>query len=280
MRSQFILILIGFLLVAASCKKDNNNKLPQPEESTFQLIKTHESNLHQILVYSLNAEFSVGYNEIFIQVKDKYTGSLLSPEVMECVPLMHMTSKVHSCPHSAMQEGDNGLYNGFVIFQMAGNSSEYWELQLQYSIEGAAYNENLRIEVDQERPNHRSVAVFKGSDDKKYVLCLLPFKPRVAINDVSAMLYEMEDMIRFNPVTDYIIGLDPRMPGMGNHSSPNNVDFSFHTSELRYEGQLSLTMTGYWVLNLMLYDGQGSLIKGEEIQAGTTQSTLYMELEF
>jgi hypothetical protein len=74
--------------------------------------------------------------------------------------------------------------------------------------------------------------------------------------------------------------LDPRMPGMGNHSSPNNTDLSYNSSDTMYHGDLSLTMTGYWVLNLKLVDDNNTVLKGEDVTEENTQSSLYLELEF
>ena len=88
----------------------------------------------------------------------------------------------------------------------------------------------------------------------------------------------MESMISFPIVENYTIMLDPRMPGMGNHTSPNNTDLSFENSI--YNGDLSLTMTGYWVLNLKLMNNENVLLKGEDVTEEHIQSSLYLELEF
>src|SRR5699024_11274890 len=67
-----------------------------------------------------------------------------------------------------------------------------------------------------------------------------PEKPEVKINDMEAILYKMEDMMTFSIVENFTIPIDPRMPSMGNHSSPNNEDLTYrHTSET-YKGKLSL----------------------------------------
>jgi len=84
----------------------------------------------------------------------------------------------------------------------------------------------------------------------------------------------------FPKVEDYTITLDPRMPGMGNHSSPNNTDLSYNISDNLYHGDLSLTMTGYWVLNLKLLNDANTIIKGEDVTEENPKSSLYLELEF
>jgi hypothetical protein len=69
------------------------------------------------------------------------------------------------------------------------------------------------------------------------------------------------------------------MPSMGNHSSPRNVN-CVQGLEGLYYGTVSLTMTGYWKFNLMLYNDQGTLIKGEEVTEQNESSSLYFEVEF
>ena len=70
------------------------------------------------------------------------------------------------------------------------------------------------------------------------------------------------------------------MPSMGNHSSPNNTDLTYSVLDNMYHGNLSLTMTGYWVLNLKLMDADNTLLKGEDVTPTNLQSSLYLELEF
>jgi hypothetical protein len=70
------------------------------------------------------------------------------------------------------------------------------------------------------------------------------------------------------------------MPGMGNHTSPNNTDLSFNSLDNFYYGDLSLTMTGYWKLNLKLMNTDDDVLKGEDVTDDNESSSLYLELEF
>jgi hypothetical protein len=83
----------------------------------------------------------------------------------------------------------------------------------------------------------------------------------------------------FPVVDDYTIKIDPRMPSMGNHTSPNNVDLTQGSDDL-YHGKLSLTMTGYWKINLQLMNSQDEVLKGETITEETPASSIYLEIEF
>ena len=90
----------------------------------------------------------------------------------------------------------------------------------------------------------------------------------------------MESMMSFPMVEDFSFALDPRMPGMGNHSSPNNTDLTYNVADTMYHGNLSLTMTGYWVLNLKLLNASDDILKGEDVTEDNEKSSLYLELEF
>ncbi len=107
-----------------------------------------------------------------------------------------------------------------------------------------------------------------------------PKVPEVAVNNMVALLFKMENMMNFPAVENYKITLDPRMPGMGNHSSPNNVDLSYDAASQTYMGKLSLTMTGYWKLNLKLLNETGEIVKGEAVTEENFESSLFFEIEF
>ena len=89
----------------------------------------------------------------------------------------------------------------------------------------------------------------------------------------------MENMMNFPRVNNYTVNTDPRMPSMGNHGSPNNVNLT-QSTDLLYNGKLSLTMTGYWKINLQLLNSANEVLKGEEITDTTTASSIYFEVEF
>ena len=175
---------------------------------------------------------------------------------------------------------DKTVYTGFIVFQMASNADEHWELNLEYNFGGTTYTTSKQIEVNAPTDGNRTVNVFTGTNDTRYVLAIVPFAPEVAINDFSAVLYKMDSMISFPIVEDYSIAIDPRMPGMDNHSSPNNENLVYDRDTGSYTGKLSLTMTGYWKVNLQLLNPDGVLLKGEAVTEENESSSLYFELEF
>ena len=137
---------------------------------------------------------------------------------------MHMTSMSHSCPKSALSPSVSqpNMYTGYIVFTMAQNASEYWDLKVDYTINGTQYTATTVLDVP--ATSKRVVTSFKGSDNVKYVMAYIdPKNPKIATNDLTIGLWKMQDMMNFSVVDGYTVKIDPRMPSMGNHSSPNNI---------------------------------------------------------
>lgn len=277
----FAILIFPLAFIGCSDDKDDDTPEPNPIEGLVMIYEFPSSD-HIVEVYAEKQKLEVGYNEIAIRVKDLAKDQYISNANMSWMPMMHMETKQHSAPHSMLDNLENGtVYKGHIVFQMAGNETEYWDLSLKYSLNGQPMSEANRIDVVQPANDLKKVQVFMGSDDKRYILAYVsPKNPQVAVNDLRSVLYEMEDMMNFLVVWDYKITIDPRMPGMGNHSSPNNQDMVYNPFIKTYDVKLSLTMTGYWVINLKLINQSGETLKGEDVTEANPKSSLYFEMEF
>lgn len=277
--AQLCFIAILATLSFISCSKDEPAEILPGELDGLQLAKTISNEDHTVEIYTASGKFQTGYNQIFFQVKDK-NKVLINNATASWTPTMTMMSMSHSCPASAVskKQGAASTYTGYIIFQMASNDMEFWELGIDYKINGTDYSVKDKIQVDASAK--RVSESFQGNDGKRYILALVePSEPKVATNDMTVALYQMETMMKFVPVDNYKIIIDPRMPGMGNHGSPNNVNLSQGTDKL-YHGKLSLTMTGYWKINLQLADAAENIQKGEAVTAENESSSIYFEIEF
>ncbi len=272
-------ITILLSIIITSCSDEDK----EPVNEVKDLIKVQEilNENHIIELYTENGQFIQGYNDITIRIKDKSNQSFIENAIVSWNPVMHMVSKTHSCPKSEIVKvaGRETIYNGYIVFQMPENADEGWDLTFNYSINGVDYEAKGDISVPMSEK--RVVTTFTGMDDVKYILALVePRNPDVKINNMKVGLYKMENMMNFPEVVNYKVLLDPRMPSMGNHSSPNNEDLFYNSHSKMYEGKLSLTMTGYWRLNLILLNNDGDVLKGEEVTEEHENSSLYLELEF
>jgi hypothetical protein len=238
---------------------------------------------HTIELYKHMSGLEQGYNEVALKIKDKTTNQYITNATVTWMPLMHMTAMTHSCPKSPITKVSTGgsVYEGYIVFTMAQNAMEYWDLKIDYTINGTAYSMTSVIDVPASAKQR--VTTFTGSDNVKYVVAYAdPHHPKVGINDMFAGVWKMQDMMTFPVVDNLKLKIDPRMPSMGNHGSPNNVDLTQTVAGDLYNGKLSLTMTGLWRINLQLVNASGTVLKGETIVEGDplSVSIIYFEIEF
>ena len=277
---KYLSVLLVSLLTFSCSSDDETTPVNTDELNGLVQIQEFSNDTHTVELYSKSGTLKQGYNALSLRIKDKDSNDFVTDASLSWNPVMYMANMQHSCPKSEIVKttGKQTLYNGYIVFQMASHGSEYWELTVNYSINGNNYTVSETIQV---HPSDKQrVATFTGTDDARYVLALIePDTPTVSQNDMVAGLFKMENMMTFSTVNNYTIKIDPRMPSMGNHGSPNNIDLT-QKADGFYHGKLSLTMTGYWKINLQLLNQQNEVLKGEEVTAENESSSLYLEIEF
>lgn len=273
-----LLVLITFAF--ASCSSDTTEPTLNELDGLTKFQEITNAT-HTIELYKHLSGLEQGYNEVAFRIKDNATSQYVKNATVTWMPMMHMTSMSHSCPKSIIEKesAEATLYQGYLVFQMAQNTTEYWDLKMDYTINGTAFSVTSKIDVP--ASSKQRVTTFKGTDGVKYVVAYTaPHHPKVAVNDIEVAIFKMQDMMNF-PVADNLkLKIDPRMPSMGNHSSPNNVDLTQANAGGLYKGKMSLTMTGYWKLNLQLLNANNDVLKGETVTDIVPASSLYLELEF
>lgn len=282
-KTIFALLAMAFLVISCRTSDDDPINAVNPNTEIEGLLKIKEvtNDTHVIELYSKSGTTTLGYNDIKLRIKNKSTNQYEKNATITWKPMMHMTSMMHSCPNSTVQKvtSDGSLYSGYIVFQMPENATEYWDLKIDYTIGSTTYTATTIINVPVE--TKKTVNSFMGSDGVKYVVAYIdPKSPKVATNDMTLGVWKMQDMNNFPVVDGYTVKVDPRMPGMGNHSSPNNVHATQTAAGKLYNGKLSLTMTGYWKINLQLVKGDGTVVAGQEVTDANPASTIFFELDF
>lgn len=283
MKLKYILPILFIALFTTACSSDddNNNNTQINEVEGLTKIQDIVNSNHTIELFNKTGIFSTGYNHVTFRIKNTDDDTYYQNANISWMPMMQMPTMQHSCPRSTIEKvaGKQTIYEGTVVYQMTGMDGSGWSLTFNYTIDDVDYSVTDTITVSQN--SNQNVTSFMASDETRYIIALIePENPIIGINDLTVGLYKMESMMSFPKVEDYTITLDPRMPGMGNHSSPNNTDLSYNISDNLYHGDLSLTMTGYWVLNLKLLNDANTIIKGEDVTEENPKSSLYLELEF
>ncbi|WP_033961497.1 hypothetical protein [Psychroserpens jangbogonensis] len=283
---KFIYILLPILFLSVlttSCSSDDDDDDPIITNEVEGLSKILDltNATHTVELFNKEGDFYTGYNAISIRLKDNATDAYIEDASFSWMPMMQMPTMQHSSPRSAIikASGKNTVFEGYIIYQMTNTDGSGWSLTVNYTIDGVDYTASDAITVRQN--DNQNVTSFMGSDDSRYIISLIkPNNPIIGINDLMVGVHKMENMMTFPVVENYSIALDPRMPGMGNHSSPNNTDLNYSMVDDMYHADLSLTMTGYWVLNLKFMNTNDDVLKGENVTDENTQSSLYLELEF
>lgn len=285
MKTQFkkILTIVLVALAFSSCSNDDDKSATPVVNEIEGLTKFKEisNETHTLELYSHKGYAEQGYNEIKLRIKDKTSNQYVKSATVSWMPKMHMAMMTHSCPNSEVTKitADGTLYEGYIMFQMAQNETEYWDIEIDYTVDDVSYTATSVVDVP--ASSQRTVNTFMGADGVKYLVAYVaPEHPKVAVNDIVVGVWKMVDMMTFSVVDGYTVKIDPRMPSMGNHSSPNNVNATQATVGGLYNGKLSLTMTGYWKINLQLVKPDGTVVKGEAIADGITESSIFFEIEF
>jgi hypothetical protein len=276
-----IIAVMAMALAFSSCSNDENPSITANELEGLNKIQEITNDTHIVELYSPTGTLQQGHNSISLRIKNKSTNEYEKNATITWAPLMQMTTMSHACPFSTVTKttGKETLYNGYIVFQMAENTMEHWTLTINYTINGIAYTANNQISVPASAK--KRVTTFIGTDGTKYLLALFdPTNPKVATNEMTVGVFKMQSMMVFPVVDNFKVKIDPRMPSMGNHGSPNNVDLTQSVSDKLYHGKLSLTMTGYWKINLQLLNAANEVLKGEAITDAVSTSSIYFEVEF
>ena len=280
---KIFVAFVALSIFLISCRTSDDSVTPPSVNELEGLVKVKEfsNDTHTIELYTVTGTTQLGYNDLKFRIKNKSSNQYEKNASVNWSPVMHMTSMSHSGPKSSITKvtPDGTLYTGYLVFQMPQNATEYWDLKFDYSINGTAYTATTVVDVPDSAK--RRVNSFLGSDNTKYIVAYIePRTPKVAVNDMTLGVWKMQDMMTFPVVDGYAVKIDPRMPGMGNHGSPNNVNATQTSAGKLYNGKLSLTMTGYWKINLQLANAAGTVLKGEEVTDQNPASSLFFEIEF
>ena len=227
---------------------------------------------YQVAVYSPTGELHTGYNDLYFVATKKQNGNYIKDfSIPSLTPLMFMSkmNMYHSTPVSAGAKLFDYTYlavrKGWVSFLMNTSEAGSWTFSYDANVLGTEGKlQEANIIVDALPEGQQWLKNFKVSDQTYFLSLVNPTDWKTGTNTITAYVSQ-----KSNPITvpyalaeeQFTIEIDPRMPDMGNHSSPNNVTLT-RQSDGSYQGSINLTMTGRWRIHLTVKDAQGNVVAG------------------
>jgi uncharacterized protein (TIGR02452 family) len=116
---------------------------------------------------------------------------------------------------------------------------------------------------------------FKVGDATYYLSLVNPLDFKTGTNTITAYVSKKSEKatVPYALASEtFTIDIDPRMPDMGNHTSPDNTPLT-KQADGSYAGTINLTMTGLWRIHLTVRDAEGNVVAG-----GEELSSLYWDV--
>lgn len=248
---KYVVVATGLFLL--SCNED-----PVEVNTTAGLMKLgygYAKGANTRVELWTNSALTAGYNKVFVALYDSASGSLIEHSHVTLSPKMTMMGGMeHSCPviSYANEVASDGLFPFGLILTMPSGDMGNWTLGVSVENNSTGRGGSVILDIDVANPVHTRVKSFltaKGS--KIFVSYNFPDGIKLGSNDIEIMIFSMETMDDFIPLSDINISLVPNMPSM-EHGSPNNIDPAPDPSRFCYSGKVNFTMTGDWRLYLNL----------------------------
>lgn len=247
-------------------------------------LSTEIDGKYNVFAYTHNGSFHNGYNELFFVATKKATGNYIKNfELTNITPIMHMVKmdKYHSTPTGPAAESfDNGILavkRSWVSFLMNTSEAGSWTLSYDALVLGKEGKVEKKDIVVNALPDGQAwLKSFKVGDDVYFLSLVNPNDWKTGSNTIKAYISK-----KSNPITTpyalatetFTVDIDPRMPDMGNHTSPDNSPL-VKQQDGSYQGTINLTMTGLWRIHLTVKDAKGNVVAGGEEEL----SSLYWDV--
>ncbi len=243
---SYIVLLLAAVFVFSSCKKDDPI---DPTTEMVELAHTHTASDWHVTVYAMDS-IKVGYNKLYISVKEDHDTPRLTDATVMLMPMMDMMTMSHSAPAEQPGAADaDGFYVGAVVFVMPTDPAMgTWTVTLSITRNGVTESVDVPLEVAS--PAYARMRSLTAADDssKLFLSLVAPADPIVGINDFEITAHQRVSMMSWPAVNDLTFEIVPEMPSMG-HGSPNNVN-PVIAENGHYKGKVNFTMDGEWVVHV------------------------------
>ncbi len=250
-------------------------------------LTTEVDGKYNVFAYTSTGSFHKGYNDIYFVATKKSSGNYIKYfDITSVTPLMYMVkmNMSHSTPvgssYEVFDETRPAVKRGWVSFLMNTSDAGSWTISYTADVlDSKAGVEDAEIEVDALPDGQDWLKNFKLGDDTYFLSLVNPLDWATGTNTITAYVSKKSSPITTPyAVADetFTIEIDPRMPDMGNHTSPNNVALT-KQADGSYQGSINLTMTGLWRIHLTVRDADGNVVAGgDDLSDG--YSSLYWDV--
>ena len=139
--------------------------------------------------------------------------------------------------------------------------------------------EQAALSVGSQGDGQQWLKSFKADGQTYYLSLVTPTDWQTGTNTIRAYVSQ-KGSVATEPYTaageQFVVEIDPRMPDMGNHTSPDNTPLT-RQADGSYRGNINLTMTGLWRIHLTVKDTAGNVVAGGDDLADG-YSSLYWEV--
>ena len=253
---------------------------------TVQLVpelSTEVDGKYNVYVYTKTGGFHTGYNDIYFVSTKKETGNYIKDvTVTSSTPLMYMSkmNMYHSTPVSDKSKIASYDYLAvkrvWVSFLMNTSENGSWTYSYEVNVLGKTGGVEKKDIVVSALPEGQVwLKSFKVGDDTFFLSLVNPTDWKTGTNEIRAYVSKKSTPITtpYALATEtFTVDIDPRMPDMGNHTSPNNTPL-IKQEDGSYQGTINLTMTGLWRIHLKVKDNEGNVVAG-----GEEGSTLFWDV--
>ena len=250
-------------------------------------LTTEIDGKYNVFGYTRTGSFHSGYNEIFFVATKKSTGNYIKNfELTGITPLMHMVKMdmYHSTPVGpaavSFNDGYLAVKRSWVSFLMNTSEAGSWTLSYDAQVLGSKGGiEKKDIVVNALSEGQVWLKSFKIGSDTYFLSLVNPIDFKTGTNEIQAYVSKKSEKAT-NPyqvaIETFTVDIDPRMPDMGNHTSPNNTQL-VKQADGSYLGTINLTMTGLWRIHLTVRDAQGNVVAGGD-DPSDGYSSLYWDV--
>lgn len=240
-------------------------------------LTTEIDGKYNVFGYTRTGSFHSGYNEIFFVATKKSTGNYIKNfELTNLTPLMHMVKMdmYHSTPvgpaAASFNDGYLAVKRSWVSFLMNTSEAGSWTLSYDAQVLGSKGGiEKKDIVVNALSEGQVWLKSFKIGSDTYFLSLVNPIDFKTGTNEIQAYVSKKSEKAT-NPyqvaIETFTVDIDPRMPDMGNHTSPNNTPL-VKQADGSYLGTINLTMTGLWRIHLTVRNAEGTVVAGGDDQS-------------